>query len=171
MNQPSWYVTVLWWLWYVTVLWWLWFAFPFVKPLVLRWCGRWPWLHILFINGMGMALVTPMLNEGYWAYATIPAFRFSEFLIGCVAATTVGRRVHWVWPAGAAVLMLALHLDVFYMVQRTPLCDAGGYDTWCIDCQHPWSFLWTNPFTNRCLLVWSYAYMNKFAMFYAVIIH
>ena len=67
--------------------------------------------------------------------------------------------------------MLMFYVNQFYMLRRTPACDPGGYDTECIICSSAWSVFGSNPFTDPCMLVWSYACLNKFALFYAVFIH
>ena len=162
MNQPSWYVTVLWWLWVV---------FPWVLPVVRAWKEWLPWTQIILINAAAMAIVTPMFSGGYWGYATMPVFRLPEFLIGCIAEIIVQRRLHWAWPAGCGKVMLMFYVNQFYMLRRTPACDPGGYDTECIICSSAWSVFGSNPFTDPCMLVWSYACLNKFALFYAVFIH
>ena len=163
MNQPSWYITVLWW---------LWFAFPWLLPLVRTYSFRWSWVQILVVNVVAMAIITPMFPNGYWGYATLPVFRMPEFIIGCITACTINTRIHWVWPSAAVSVMCVFYLNQYYLIRKTPPCDQGGYDTECITCSTSWSFATSsNPFSDPCLLVWSYAYCNKFSMLYAVIIH
>ena len=151
INCPSWYVVALWW---------MWFVFPLASPVVKRFGGRWPWVQILGITLVELAIITPLRAEGYWLYAPLPALRFLEFYIGCVAATTVGDGpVFWVWPAGAMVLFVSFHVLQYYVLGR----NGGCFQTDCSTCD--------NTLTEPCLLAWSYAYTNKFAPVWALIIH
>jgi hypothetical protein len=161
MNSPSWYVTVLWWLWLV---------FPWILPLVKQWGGKWPWCQMLVINIAAGSLIILMFPLGVWTYQTFPALRFFEFLIGCIAAS-INTRLHWVWPAAVALFMTVFYINQYVMLHRTTQCPDGGHDIDCMTCNNLWSFMATNPFTDTCLLFWSYSYINKFALLWAVLIH
>lgn len=151
-NSPSWYITTLWW---------LWFAFPWIHSALTRWCtGRWPWTQMLALNAVSFAIVAAMFPLGYWIYGPLPAVRIFEFCIGCLAATTVQTRVHWAWPLGAALFFVVFHVGMFYTAVLVPNTCEGG----------DWSFLWSVPFTDFCLLNWAYMAATKFAVFWAVLI-
>ena len=153
INGPSWYVMALWW---------MWFVFPFVSPLLKRSGAVWPWAQILRITVVELAIITPLRGEGYWLYAPLPALRFLEFYIGCVAAMRTmadGPPVFWVWPAGGMVLFFSFHVAQYYILGRNGNC----YQLDCNTCD--------DTLTEPCLLAWSYAYTNKFAPVWALIFH
>jgi hypothetical protein len=97
---------------------------------------------------------------GYWVYVPIPAVRVFEFCIGCLAATTLESKLHWAWPASAAVLISVFYVGMFYTAELFPNeCDKSI-----------WSFVWSAPFTNYCILEWDYATPTKFAAVWALFI-
>jgi hypothetical protein len=80
--------------------------------------------------------------------------------MGCVAAATIETRVHWAWPALSWAVFAVFYVGMFYTTVFVPhRCEEGL-----------WSFLWSVPFTNYCMLDWAYKSTTKFAFAWAIII-
>ena len=151
-NLPSWFMATLWW---------IWFVFPWLLPLLKRLPLQWPWTIIIALNAGSFAVVVGLYPRGYWYYAQLPPLRGIEFFIGCVTATTLKTRVHWSWPLGAAVFLVAFYAGVFYTAVLVPNQCHGGV----------WSFLTSLPFTDYCMLEWAGLFTTKFAFIWAILIH
>jgi peptidoglycan/LPS O-acetylase OafA/YrhL len=157
LNAPSWYLAVLIWFWLI---------FPYLHPLITPVFRHHPWPKMVLVNCMATASVYLFNDYGYFTFSMLPPLRVWEFIIGCAAATTIDQRVHWAWPLSVALGLTAYYVLCFYVfTHQTEQC----YNQVDMACAF-WQAQPLKEASDPCITKWTGQYLNKTAVFWAVLI-
>ena len=150
-NAPSWYISALAWAW-------LWF--PWLLPTLCRAASTvGPWILMTCLWAIALGTNTAMLSQGLIYGYSFPGLRIFEFAIGCVAATTIHTRLHWLLAVGPALLLLACYATMFSF-------SLGRDDAYART-----EFYWAVPDSFGSVYKWYTAFVTKTALVWAALIH
>ena len=150
LNMPSWYISTLYWAWLV---------FPWLQTVVRHVTSAWAWGLMVSVWLVSVGLNTGLLPLGYWWYYPFPPLRILEFAIGCLTATTLETRLHWLAPAIAVFTVLGVYAAMYgwSIGQEGP-------------CTHPlFSVGVFNSYS--CAIVLLEMFVTKTTMVWAVLVH
>jgi peptidoglycan/LPS O-acetylase OafA/YrhL len=150
MNPPSWYIATLYW---------AWLAFPWLHAMVRRVASYRPWTVATCLWLVSIGLNTGALPLGYWWIYTHPLLRVFEFTIGCIAATTLPTRLHWLVPTIPLASLVAVYAALYaWSIDRADECDHTPFHA-------------AAPDSYGCTHQWYRAFVTKTALAWAVFIH
>ena len=150
-NPPSWYITSLYW---------AWLAFPWLHSIIVRRvASAHPWAVATCLWLMSMGINAGAFPLGYWWIYPHPITRIFEFTIGCITATTLQNRLHWLVATVPVAALAIVYVALFgWSTEQADECNHIPFYTGTLD-------------SYDCTRQWYRAFVTKSALAWAVLIH
>ena len=146
--------------WYISALAWAWLVFPWLLPALCRAASTvGPWILVACFWLVSLGINAAMIPQGPGYSYTFPGLRIFEFAIGCVAATTIHTRLHWLLAMGPVLLLLTCYVMLYAW--------SFGHDNVCT--HKP--FYEAAPDSYGCVFQWFNAFHTKSALAWAALLH
>jgi peptidoglycan/LPS O-acetylase OafA/YrhL len=142
--------------WYISALAWAWLGFPWLLPALSRAASTvGPWILMACLWVMALGINTAMLSQGILRGYSYPGLRILEFAIGCLAATTIHTRLHWLLAVGPALLLTAGYATMFSFSLGRDDAYAHTEFHWAAPDSFGTTYKWYTAFVTKTALVWA----------------